>query len=308
MRRKIIYDPTRDYYSILGIETNASLEQIRLAYRRSVRQVHPDLHPDQADWATQQIQLINEAYGVLRNPAQRREYDGQRWPHLRSKPEVARPFTMPEYDSSRPWWQQYVPRRYSFEDSVPDVSWLHSHHLGLIEPTWITLVGIWRSPYAGLLSVLSVLLALNVAVLIYVAITPQDFDALLQLSGKTLTPYQSPVFSTPIPDQLYPECNASGVQIIAPDNYEMVGDTFTITGTVDHPDLAYYVIQMGYMLDRTTAPSVWRILRLSFPAEAGLLTEEIPMSGRSPGYYAVRVRVVLQDQTELQPCDVMIQH
>jgi hypothetical protein len=328
MRRKIIYDPKRDYYSILGIDTNASIDEIRLAYRRSVRQVHPDLHPDQADWATKQIQLINEAYAVLRSPTQRREYDGLRWPHLRSKPETVRPspFTMPAYDASRPWWEQHAPRRYPFTDNIPDAApkngrpswlvvsdWLHSHHLGLIEPTWITLIGIWRSPYANLLSFLSILLALNVAVLIYAAITPQNFDNLLQLPPITLTPYQ---FPTSTPDQLYLDCSDLGVQISNPDQYEWVGNTFSIIGTVDHPELAYYLIQVGYMESAAAVPTRWRTVRPRPPSlsetedavQKGLLTEGITMRGRPSGYYAVRLRVVLQDQTELLPCDVVIQH
>jgi hypothetical protein len=339
MRRKIIYNPSRDYYSILGIETNASTDEIRRAYRRSVRQVHPDLHPDQADWATAQIQLINEAYGVLRNPSQRREYDSQRWPHLRTRPETAHstyhsPFRAPDYNPDRPWWEQverHAPRRYPFAENIPSSppdavpkngqpswlavsAWLQNHHLGFVEPTWLTLVGIWRSPYASLLSVLSALLALNVAVLIYMAIAPQGFGDLLP--PDTLTPYLNPVFPVTTPDQLYPECSDPNVQITDPVKYELVGNTFSVIGTVQHPDLSYYLIQVGYMASSTVVPERWRTVR-SRPInqslreesiEDGILADSISMLGRLPGYYAVRLRVVLQDQTELQPCDVVIRH
>lgn len=336
MRRKIIYDPQRDYYSILGIETNASIEEIRLAYRRSVRQVHPDLHPDQADWATEQIQLINEAYGILRNPAQRREYDSQRWPHLRSRPQTERatyrsPFTAPDYNADRPWWEQvehHAPHRYPFADSIPPdpppinsrpiwlsvSAWLQNHHLGIIEPTWLTLVGIWRSPYASLISVLSILLAVNVTVLIYMAISPQGFDNIL--SSDTVTPYQNPVFSAATPDHLYVECSDPNIQLTSPVKYELVGNTFSVTGTVQHSDLFYYMIQLGYMDSATAVPRYWRTVRPRPLNQTlreddileGLLVESISMRGRLSGYYTIRLRVVLQDQTELTPCDVVVRH
>ena len=59
MRRKITYDPDRDYYTVLGIDTGATTAEVRLAFRRAVREVHPDLNPYRAEWATEQLQLVN---------------------------------------------------------------------------------------------------------------------------------------------------------------------------------------------------------------------------------------------------------
>lgn len=63
----------RDYYEILGVERTASAEEIKRAYRRLVKQYHPDIYkgPD----ADQRIKEINEAYEVLSSPEKRAAYD-----------------------------------------------------------------------------------------------------------------------------------------------------------------------------------------------------------------------------------------
>ena len=61
------------FYHHLGVKPSASLEEIRKAYRRRVRQVHPDISPDEN--ANEKAQGIIEAYSVLRDPIKRSEYD-----------------------------------------------------------------------------------------------------------------------------------------------------------------------------------------------------------------------------------------
>lgn len=64
----------KDYYSILGVGTQASMRQIRQAYRKLARQYHPDYNPgDQA--AEEKIKELNEAYAVLSDPTSRRRYN-----------------------------------------------------------------------------------------------------------------------------------------------------------------------------------------------------------------------------------------
>jgi hypothetical protein len=63
----------KDYYSILGVPPTASLEEIRLAYRRQARVFHPDLNTDPE--AEIRFKEINEAYDVLANAEKRRAYD-----------------------------------------------------------------------------------------------------------------------------------------------------------------------------------------------------------------------------------------
>jgi hypothetical protein len=63
----------KDYYQILGVGPNATLKEIRRAYRQLAVLYHPDRNPDRR--ATVQMQEINEAYSVLGDPRKRRQYD-----------------------------------------------------------------------------------------------------------------------------------------------------------------------------------------------------------------------------------------
>jgi len=71
-----------DYYKILGIEKNASEEEIKKAYRKLARKFHPDLNPNDKD-AHKKFQQINEANEVLSDPEKRKKYDqyGKDWQH-----------------------------------------------------------------------------------------------------------------------------------------------------------------------------------------------------------------------------------
>ena len=64
----------KDYYKILGIERNASEEDIRKAYRKLAMQYHPDRNPNDKQ-AEERFKEINEAYQVLNDPKKRSHYD-----------------------------------------------------------------------------------------------------------------------------------------------------------------------------------------------------------------------------------------
>ncbi len=63
----------KDYYRILGVERNASKEEIKKAYRRLARLYHPDRNPDPS--AEEKFKEINEAYHILSDDEKREEYD-----------------------------------------------------------------------------------------------------------------------------------------------------------------------------------------------------------------------------------------
>jgi curved DNA-binding protein len=69
----------RDYYKVLGVERNATAEQIKSAWRRLARKYHPDVskEPD----AEAHFKEMQEAYEVLRDPEKRAAYDqlGSQW-------------------------------------------------------------------------------------------------------------------------------------------------------------------------------------------------------------------------------------
>ena len=71
-----------DYYKVLGIEKTASTEEIKKAYRKLARKLHPDLNPNDKD-AHKKFQQVNEANEVLSDPGKRKKYDqyGKDWQH-----------------------------------------------------------------------------------------------------------------------------------------------------------------------------------------------------------------------------------
>jgi curved DNA-binding protein len=71
-----------DYYKALGVDKNASQDDIKKAYRKLARKMHPDLNPDDKE-AHKKFQQINEANEVLSDPEKRKKYDqyGEHWQH-----------------------------------------------------------------------------------------------------------------------------------------------------------------------------------------------------------------------------------
>src|SRR5207244_2849884 len=63
-----------DFYIILGVERGASLGDIKRAYRRLARRLHPDVNPGDRTAAAQFRQIL-EAYETLSDPDRRRRYD-----------------------------------------------------------------------------------------------------------------------------------------------------------------------------------------------------------------------------------------
>ncbi|TNJ41903.1 J domain-containing protein [Tamlana fucoidanivorans] len=70
----------KDYYTILGVDKNASEKDIKKAYRKLAAKYHPDKNPDDVA-AEAKFKEINEANEVLSNPDKREKYDtlGENW-------------------------------------------------------------------------------------------------------------------------------------------------------------------------------------------------------------------------------------
>ena len=100
-----------DYYKILGVAKNASAEDIKKAYRKLARTLHPDLNPNDKE-AHRKFQQINEANEVLSDPAKRVKYDqyGKDWQHA------------DQFEQARRSQQSGSSRRSSYSDGEDDDS------------------------------------------------------------------------------------------------------------------------------------------------------------------------------------------
>ena len=64
----------KDYYKILGVDKNASQEEIKSAFRKQAKKYHPDLNKDNPD-AQDKFKQVGEAYSVLSDENKRKMYD-----------------------------------------------------------------------------------------------------------------------------------------------------------------------------------------------------------------------------------------
>ena len=99
--------PGPDLYTLLGVAPTADAAEIALAYRRRLREVHPDTAATAASGAggtdpPAELRALQEAYLVLRDPARRARYDAEHLDRHAPEPGQRRGLAIPVRVRSRP--------------------------------------------------------------------------------------------------------------------------------------------------------------------------------------------------------------
>lgn len=65
----------KDYYEVLGVNKNATDDELKKAFRKKAKQYHPDANPNNKEEAEKKFKEVNEAYEVLSDSQKRKMYD-----------------------------------------------------------------------------------------------------------------------------------------------------------------------------------------------------------------------------------------
>jgi hypothetical protein len=97
----------KDYYKILGVESNARHEKIKQAFQRLAHKYHPDVshEPD----ALERFKKINEAYEVLKNPLKRIAYN--------TRYKVIVPYTGAKFITKKNAWMRYHAKIFALKNA-----------------------------------------------------------------------------------------------------------------------------------------------------------------------------------------------
>lgn len=316
-RRNVQYNLAKDYYKILGIEPQATQAEIQQAYRQKAKELHPDRNPDQRDWATQQFQLLNEAYDVLGDPARRSAYDAARFP-FRTSP---RSTSLAQDD----WWNiphpaepgyrgvRSRPPRYPSAPPRPRPgAWLEAYHLGLIRPFYAGIVDLIYSPYRYVLFFLLVIAAANVAfILLRTPLTENPQRQPTPLPTLTPQPTVQPV-SGIVPASDYVTIQPCPTDLLLQVvRVERQAEFVKITAQASYPNLNSRDVQWvparvleGGMTFQLLGE--WEPVNLIFQVDRFVSPNAIIVSNVEPGEYLLHWTSILPGAAAQTSCDQVI--
>lgn len=330
---RLTYDPSHDYYTLLGVNADASMEAVQRAYRQRAKLIHPDRNPGREGWAKAEFKRLNEAYRVLSDDSLRREYDHLRWPYVphgaSSRRQTTYTDTPPAPDPDRVWearsaWNQQAWRYEDWAQPAAPAAPPPPADAFRQPSPWRSLLNLLQGPYGWVYLVLALVLVSFVPVALLVNQQAETSAAAVLASptpASTVTPSLTPtppIITVPLPFPTAavptlpaPSCANPDVTITSPEEGETVPASFPILGSATAPDFYEYRLELAY-LGVDAAAAVRREWTLIGPASqqpvtAGeLVANAAPLVMLQPGYYMLRLTVRLADDTYLPPCERLI--
>jgi hypothetical protein len=295
-RYSIRYDPQNDFYQLLGVPTNANLEQVQRAFRQRAKELHPDRNPDRVRWATEQFRRLSEAYEVLSDAARRWEYDRQRrkvkpaayadWAAWQAEPASARTPDPSEGEAFWTWYRNVKPRYTRYND-----------------PYAAAVRNLFVSPYRYVLMILGIVFLANV-----IFISLAQGNGLMQ---RALQQEQTAIALSLAPTQTYSaawraRCPDPNARIALPQPDSRVDPAqFLVRGTADHPDFDHYELYAFAYGEATQQPSIL-LANVRRPVRDGVLLERADISQLGAARYTLRLTVFLKNGRTLPPCEVPV--
>lgn len=329
MRRNLQYNPQQDYYQVIGVETSADADTLQRAYRQKAKEFHPDLNPDREEWATEQFQLLNDAYSILSDPQLRRQYNDLRWAYFSRKGFSPNNFSSPATSTqSRPTYTKWTPpptRPYKAVQRRGN--WLEDSGLGWARPFYVMVADLLTSPYRYVMLVLGAVLVINGFLIFggFFSDPPNLLDetvatqndvptsTLSSAAGGFIVPATIVPSVTPV---LMPRnCEQYAIIHFPADGSQLTEENASLIGTVNHPNLYAYQVDAEYLGDHPdNQPQLHISLRQHTDApnspDAPRLNAELaplgPLMRFSAGYYEITLTIRQQDNTLLAGCTVTV--
>jgi DnaJ-class molecular chaperone len=90
----------KDYYEVLGVPKNAPAKDIKSAYRKLARKLHPDANPNDTKGAEEKFKELQEAYEVLSDAEKRKKYDalGSNWQQAAQEADAQRRYRSAQHE------------------------------------------------------------------------------------------------------------------------------------------------------------------------------------------------------------------
>ena len=293
-RKPIRYDPSNDYYVVLGVLPTASTDDIRRSFRLRAKEVHPDRNPDNVEWAHRQFQRLNDAYDLLNDPELRAEYDAKR-----------RLFTHERGPDGTAWWERphppAQPRAAGTAANAASAANMNSAPFaGTTTMPPRTAQPLRRKkqvqrPYQTLFVVSCMILIGSIcASMTRVRVQPPDTSNGVVYEPPTLA------VSTDVPVT----CPSPNAMIIDPPYAGKVSGRFSIRGTANGPHFVGYQVDahlVDYTIQTLPAPDWFPLLagEQYIPIDNGILVQDYMTTSMIPGNYLLRLTVRQDDGTAL---------